>query len=304
MTAFPRVDGVEVTHHFIEVRGSRFHVAEAGEGEPLLLIHGYPQHWWVWRRVIPHFAGERRVICPDLRGFGWSDAPPEGPYDKESLLEDVVAVLDTLGVERVDVVGHDWGGWLSYLMGMKYPQRVRRIVALSIMHAFQRPNLRLLGNLWHIWHGQLLGLPGIGVRAAHPRSLAGRLITRWLGAGAWTRDERDIFLAQFDDRARRVATHRLYQAVRKVDMPKVLRGQYRRIGLAVPTLLVVGRRDPCLLPNRIHELNRYAPKLELKRVEAAHAVLEEQGERILALIDEFLDGPMERAISGNGKGSA
>ena len=91
---FPDVDRVEMAHHFIEVRGATFHVAEAGQGEPLLLIHGYPQHWWVWRRVIPHFAGERRVICPDLRGFGWSDAPPDGPYDKESLVDDVIALLD------------------------------------------------------------------------------------------------------------------------------------------------------------------------------------------------------------------
>jgi pimeloyl-ACP methyl ester carboxylesterase len=298
---FPDVDRVEMAHHFIEVRGATFHVAEAGQGEPLLLIHGYPQHWWVWRRVIPHFAGERRVICPDLRGFGWSDAPPDGPYDKESLVDDVIALLDELEVGEVDVVGHDWGGWISYLLGMKYPDRVKRIVALSIMHPFQKPNLRLLGNLWHIWHGQLLGLPGIGVWAARPDSIAGRLIARWLGAGTWTKEERRIFLGQLDDPARHLATHRLYQAVRKVDMPRVLRGHWRRTRLQVPTRLIVGRRDPCLLPNRPDELKRYAPKLELKRVEAAHAVLEEQGERVLALIDEFLDGPMERALSRNGK---
>jgi pimeloyl-ACP methyl ester carboxylesterase len=278
----------EPVHRFVEVGGTRIHVAETGEGEPLVLIHGYPQHWWVWRRVIPHFARHRRVICPDLRGFGRSDAPPEGPYDKEGLLADVIAVLDELGVEQADVVGHDWGGWIAYLIGMKHPERVRRLVALSIMHPFQRPNLRLLANMWHIWHGQLLGLPGIGLWAARPDTLGGRLVARWLGAGAWTDEERRIFLGQFEDRARRVATQQLYATVRRVDMPRVLRGRYRGMRLELPTLLIVGERDRCLLPNRIEEMSRYAPALRIERVDAAHAVLEEQPEHVLALIDEFL----------------
>jgi pimeloyl-ACP methyl ester carboxylesterase len=285
---FPPVEGVEVGHRFLEVGGARLHVAEAGAGEPLLLIHGYPQHWWVWRRAMAHFAATRRVICPDLRGFGWSDAPAGAPYDKESLLQDVIGILDVLGVERADVAGHDWGGWIAYLMGMRHPDRVRRIVALSIIHPFHRPTPRFAANLWHLWHGQVLGLPGIGSWAADPRTIAGRLIARWLGAGSWTADERRLFLGQFDDPARRLATHRLYADVRRIDMPRMLRGRYRRLRLEVPALLVVGSRDRCLLPNRMSELHRYAPAMRLEAVDAAHAVLEEQPQRTIELIDRFL----------------
>src|ERR671916_187124 len=72
----PNVDGVE--HRYIEARGLRFHVAEAGAGEPVVLLHGWPQHWYEWREVIGPLAAHYRVICPDLRGFGWSEAPPGG----------------------------------------------------------------------------------------------------------------------------------------------------------------------------------------------------------------------------------
>ena len=70
---FPDVPGV--THRFVTVRGVRLHVAEAGGGDPVLLLHSFPQHWYAWRRVIPLLAGQYRLICPDWRGFGWSEAP-------------------------------------------------------------------------------------------------------------------------------------------------------------------------------------------------------------------------------------
>ena len=72
----PDIPGVVHSHH--RANGVRLHVAEAGAGAPVLLLHGWPQHWYEWRHLIPALAPERRVICPDLRGFGWSDAPPSG----------------------------------------------------------------------------------------------------------------------------------------------------------------------------------------------------------------------------------
>jgi pimeloyl-ACP methyl ester carboxylesterase len=98
MTAMPTVEGV--SHRWVEARGLRFHVAEAGSGkDPVLLLHGWPQHWYEWRNLMP-------ALAMDLRGFGWSDAPRDG-YEKENLAADVLAVLDELGLERVKLVGHD-----------------------------------------------------------------------------------------------------------------------------------------------------------------------------------------------------
>src|SRR5919106_1697015 len=82
LAGMPEVPGVE--HRFVEANGLRMHVAEAGDGDPVVMLHGWPQHWYEWRHLIPPLAAQYRVICPDLRGLGWTDAPPRG-YEKENL---------------------------------------------------------------------------------------------------------------------------------------------------------------------------------------------------------------------------
>ena len=87
-----------------------------------MLVHGWPQHWWMWRHVVPLLAPHARLVMIDLRGFGWSDAPPGG-YDKQTLADDVLAVLDALGLERVRLVAHDWGAWIGFLACVAAPER-------------------------------------------------------------------------------------------------------------------------------------------------------------------------------------
>ena len=102
------------------------HVLEAGDAgaPPVLLLHGWPQHAWCWRHVIPLLAGDYRLIAPDLRGFGWSDCPAGG-YDPVTFAADAVALLDALEIERADVIGHDWGGSAAFALALTAPERVR-----------------------------------------------------------------------------------------------------------------------------------------------------------------------------------
>src|SRR5271157_6121253 len=102
----PSVAGM--SHRTVDIGGLGLHVAEGGEGPPVLLLHGWPQHWYVWRGVAPGLAADHRVICPDLRGFGWSDAPP-GDYAKATLAGDIIGLLDAMELDRVDLIAHDWG---------------------------------------------------------------------------------------------------------------------------------------------------------------------------------------------------
>ena len=94
--ALPALAGV--THRTVDVDGLAVHVAEAGDGPPLVLLHGWPQHWWCWRHVVPLLAPSYRLVMPDLRGHGWT-AAPAGGYDKEQLATDLLALLDQLGIE-------------------------------------------------------------------------------------------------------------------------------------------------------------------------------------------------------------
>ena len=130
MADLPEVDGVR--HRWVEAHGLRFHLAEAGEGDKVVLcLHGWPQHWYEWRFLLPRLAAAgHRVIAMDLRGFGWSDAPRDG-YEKENLATDVLAVLDELGIGRVKLVGHDWGGWIGYLLCLRAPERFKQYLTAN-----------------------------------------------------------------------------------------------------------------------------------------------------------------------------
>src|SRR6202022_758481 len=148
-TPMPHLDGMR--HRYVEASGVRFHLAEAGEGDPVLLLHGWPQHWFAWRKVAPLLAAGHRVICPDLRGFGWSDAPP-GAYDKATLARDVVALLDALGLESVDLIAHDWGAWIGFILCLEHPERFEHYLALNMYTPWpEAPSLRAFPRLARLW---------------------------------------------------------------------------------------------------------------------------------------------------------
>src|SRR5688572_22414915 len=130
-----------MSHRWVTVRGASFHVAERAttglDAPVVVLLHGWPQHWWCWRRVIPELIPLAHVVAIDPRGHGWSSASEHG-YLTEELADDLFAVLDELGHGRVTLVGHDWGGWVGFLAALRSPDRFDALVALGIVHPFQR----------------------------------------------------------------------------------------------------------------------------------------------------------------------
>src|SRR5689334_9680103 len=122
------------THRDVSANGTRFHVAEAGEGPLVLLLHGFPQFWWAWRSQLTEMADAGfRVVAPDLRGYGASDKPPRG-YDLPTAAADVAALVRALGERDAVVVGHDWGALVAWTMAALHPRTVRRLVVLSMAH--------------------------------------------------------------------------------------------------------------------------------------------------------------------------
>jgi pimeloyl-ACP methyl ester carboxylesterase len=119
-----------------QVNGLHMHVVSAGTGPPVLLMHGFPDTHAVWRKQIGVLAQSGfRVIAPDLRGYGNTDAPPAvRAYALDVLVADMLALLDVLGIDKVRLVGHDWGSVIGWRLCMKAPGRVESFVALSTGH--------------------------------------------------------------------------------------------------------------------------------------------------------------------------
>lgn len=164
----------------IEVGGLGFNVVEEGEGAPVVLLHGFPDTHRVWRHQIPALAGAGfRVIAPDLRGRGDSDmAERIDDYAFPLLIQDVTGIMDALGIERASVVGHDWGAALAWGLASFAPQRVERLVAVSVGHpsAFSRRTAEQLMMSWYMWVFQF---PGIAEELFTREDW--RIFREWLG---------------------------------------------------------------------------------------------------------------------------
>jgi len=146
----------------VDVNGIGIEVEVNGEGQPVVLLHGFPDSGRLWRKQVPTLAGAGfQVIVPDLRGFGASDKP-EGieQYAIPALVGDVFGVLDHLGVERAHFVGHDWGAALGWTAAALMPERVDHLVALSVGHlsSYANAGFEQLEKAWYILLFQFQGI--------------------------------------------------------------------------------------------------------------------------------------------------
>jgi pimeloyl-ACP methyl ester carboxylesterase len=289
---FPHLDGVE--HRFVKLPGLRMHVAEAGSGAPLLLLHGFPQHWWEWRHVLPTLAQHYRVICPDLRGAGWTDAPRVG-YTAEGLIADIGGLLDKLELDRVRLMAHDWGALVGFLFCLYHPGRVERYISLAIPHPYVRLDPRLLTSLPRLWFQFAIATPVFGPQLLR---MGGQRLARYLldhytyNRQAWTPRDVEIFMAPFRDRSRAAAASALYRNFILPMLPRVVLGQYRRMRLSTPTMIMYGSQDPNMRAELLRGYQRHADDLTLERVDgASHFVAEEQPQAVIDRALEFFRRP-------------
>lgn len=288
MNEIPLVEGVE--HRWVPARGLRFHVAEAGSGDDaVLMLHGWPQHWYEWRHLMPALAASgRRALAMDLRGFGWSDAPRDG-YEKENLVDDVLAVLDELGLERVKLVGHDWGGWVGFLLCLRAPERFERFMPLNIPHPWVRMR-NALPHAGRLLYQQLIVAPWIGY-LAHRRRHFVRLALRSGGADAsfWEEATLATFADKLAEPARARAAVQMYRTFNLHELRPILRGRYADQRLTVPTRMLFGTDDAAIHTDLLAGWQKHADEMEVELVpDCGHFIADQRpdlvAERALAFL--------------------
>ncbi|MFN0313724.1 MAG: alpha/beta fold hydrolase [Burkholderiales bacterium] len=154
------MDNLDVTHHYAELSGVRMHYVTSGQGYPVVLLHGWPQTWYEWHKVIPLLNAKFKVIAPDLRGLGDTSRPAQG-YDKKTIAEDVWELLHVkLGIEEFFLVGHDWGGPTAYSLAAHHPEAVKRLAIVDVtIPGDGSPNISQGGKRWHHGFHQTLEMP-------------------------------------------------------------------------------------------------------------------------------------------------
>jgi pimeloyl-ACP methyl ester carboxylesterase len=234
-----------VAHQTVAIEATdaplQVHLAEAGTGPPLLLLHGWPQHSGVWDRVVPLLADDFRLLMPDLRGFG-SSGITAGGYNPAQFAADAIALLDALGIEQAGVIGHDWGGFSAYLLGMRHPERARGLVVCNAPHPWAEPAPRALLELWRLWYVLVVASP------AGARIVASQRFIPWflrLGGRRHVFDDAaaERYAAPLREPARARASQLLYRHYIKAAQEVLIRRAHSGRRLAVPTRAVFGADD-------------------------------------------------------------
>jgi pimeloyl-ACP methyl ester carboxylesterase len=284
----PAVNGVE--HRFVDLRGVRVHLAEAGrpDAPPLLLLHGWPQHWYMWRRVITALRADHRVIVPDFRGFGWSGTPGHG-YDVETFREDQIALLDELGIERLPVAGHDWGAVVTFLLGLRHPERIERALMFNSPHLWAKASARLLPELWRTWYAAAMATPVLGPFMAR-RGVPASVLSRGNAGDPFEPGELEIYLDRLKAPERARASSILYRNYQRLTLAAA-RGTYREHRLTVPTRIVFGTQDRYVPLKLLDGYEPYADDMQVELVrDSGHFIANEKPELVVARVRELAGG--------------
>jgi pimeloyl-ACP methyl ester carboxylesterase len=293
----PSVAGVR--HRSLTIRDAHgpvgIHLAEAGAagaggaggaGEPVLLLHGWPQHWYCWRHLVPPLADRYHLLMPDLRGFGWSDTPGRG-YAPATFASDAIALLDELGLDRVRLIGHDWGGFTAFLLAVAHPERFERVVVLNAPPLWTPVSARLLASMWRIWYVALLASP-LG-----PRLLTSRRSLRWLLPArgrhdAWTAEDLEVYSERMREPAQARASQQLYRGYLRAAGDVFVGRRYQGQRLTVPTLLLFGADDFFISQAYLAGYESNAPDLRVELIDhCGHFTPEEKPEYVADRILQF-----------------
>ena len=265
----------ELTHHAAFAGDIKIHYVRAGSGPPVVLLHGWPQTWYMWRKVIPVLAEKYTVIAPDLRGFGES-SKPVGGYDKVTVANDIYQVVRGLGFEKIFLVGHDMGGPTAYAYASAHPEDVKRLVILDVAITIdEAESLAFYKRLFHLsFHSE----PDIAVAlvSGRERTYLTHFYRNCYNPGAFTHEDIDEYVAAFSAPGAMRASMAHYGAS-SVDLEQ--RKEMAKTKLEMPVLALGGSMS--FRRGVMHSCKQVANDVRGGIIEgAAHWVAEEQPEEL------------------------
>jgi pimeloyl-ACP methyl ester carboxylesterase len=293
----------ELTHHFADLPECRMHYVSRGQGKPVLFLHGFPQFWFLWRHQLADIGRDHRVIAADLRGYTLS-SKPEDPedYRMRHLLGDIGALVEELELAPFTLVGHDWGGIVSWAFSLKHPELLEKLVIIDAPPPFtwnrdlrespkQReavnymielskespgPEEMLAANDFAVMDQVMQRIGGKGARLGEEEEAAYR--EAWSQPGA-LRGGLNYYRAA-----------RMGEQVAAGGVPEEYEAKITSQTVDVPTLVIWGEKDAVLLPTLTRGLSEWVPQLRVEIVEGAgHWVPYERPDEVNALIRSFID---------------
>lgn len=268
--------------------------------EAIIFLHGFPESHRTWREIAPVLAGDYFVVAPDQRGFAGSDKPVGVEnYRADRIVEDLIALADMLDIGRFTLVGHDWGGAVSWLAALRHPDRIRRLVIINAPHplVFQKsliedPNQRAASQYITAFRNPEMerGLEAMGLDSFYARTFASHADIPRVSD-----EERAAYLADWGAPGALTAMLNWYRASEVVvpapgeqaELPAWTRLPFPKI--VVPTLVIWAMRDTALLPVQLGGLYDLVEDLRIVQVpDAGHFIPWEKPGPVIRAIDDFM----------------
>jgi pimeloyl-ACP methyl ester carboxylesterase len=290
--------GLRVRHDYAQIGDVRLHYAECGEGERLvLLLHGFPECWYSWRKQLPALGERYRIVAPDMRGYNLSDKPARvEDYRMSRLVDDVTGLIRHFGAREAAVVGHDWGGAVAWAVAQHYPDYVWKLASLQVPPpAVWARNLTLKQALrsWYMLFFQLPRVPEWWMARDDFAALA-KTFRATSRPGTFSDSDIEVYKAAMREPGALTAAVNYYRAnVRSFFARRAGGGGIReRERVRVPTLFVYGERDFAIVPGTVAGVADYvdAPYTELRLARNNHWVQQESPAEVNAALLGFLDG--------------
>jgi pimeloyl-ACP methyl ester carboxylesterase len=255
------------------------HLYEAGDGPPVLMLHGWPQDAACWRYVIPRLADRYRLIAPDLRGLGQTGAPAGG-YNGMTVGADALALLDALEIERSHLIGHDWGGFGAFAAAIAAPRRIASMLVLNTSPPWLELSPRLVYELRRSWYVFLLAACGDWVVRERPGLIARMLRADRVHDGI-SRADAQAYAARLQRPESARATTLYYRSFVRSFRAVLLQRRFEQLRLTVPTHFLFGARDGALSPVVLRGIERHCDDIVVELVpDCGHFVPEEKPELV------------------------
>jgi pimeloyl-ACP methyl ester carboxylesterase len=237
---------MELEHSYINTNNVRLHVVQAGpkSGTPVLLLHGFPEFWYGWRKQIPALAAAGcRVIVPDQRGYNLSDKPKgKNAYCVDTLVDDITGLIKALDYEKVNLIGHDWGAFIAWVLAIKHPEMLHRLGIINVPHPavmkrFLQRDLKQMRRSLYALFFQLPWLPETTMRAGNWR-VAALGMRRSGKPHAFTDKDMETYKEAWSQPGAMTAMLNWYRAA-----PRYLSQITNGMQVHIPTLILWGVQD-------------------------------------------------------------
>ncbi len=285
----------EIEEKYVETNGIKLHTVIAGSGEPIIMLHGFPEFWYTWRHTIMGLKDEYQCIAPDMRGYNLSDKPKgKSNYQLDILVEDIKGLSEALNLGEFYLAGHDWGAIIAWSFAEKYPDLVKKLIickgpniramrktaemdekvqkiiqeATSFVETFAAPDAdqKFIGNNFQLLRMMIRG--AVKRKGAVSEFDVERYVEAW-------------------SQPRALDAELEYYRAMHADQDKFIEGYTGKVN--VPTLVIHGMRDPAITPQTLKNLGNYVKDLKIVYVKkASHFVQVDSPEIVIKSIKEFI----------------